>query len=186
MNAETIFWICALAGSGFFLIKVVLGLVLGLDHDAAHGAADAHLHDAAGTEDAFKVFSFYSISAFLMMFGWAGLASLHQFQLAVPVSTIVALAVGVVTMWLTARLFSAMRLFTSPGSQFHVEKLRGFKASVYQRIPGGDKSGVIQVTVEGILREVEALSSDQQPIDSFAAVEIIDIKSPHTVIVRKA
>jgi hypothetical protein len=171
MDTETLFWIAAVAGSGFFIVKVAMGLVFGLDH-AGHGAADIHLHDAGGTEDAFKIFSFYSISAFLMMFGWSGLAGMHQLELGVGLSTVLGLVVGAVVMWLTARFFGAMKKLTSTGAQFKIEELPGLRGSVYQRIPGGEGKGVIQVTVQGMTREVEAISETGVALESFTPVEV--------------
>ncbi len=185
MNTEMIFWTCGLAGSAFFVAKVMLSLVFGASDHAAHGPHDIHLHDAQGTEDAFKYLSLFSISAFVMTFGWAGLAGIHQLEFGIPLATIFATAVGGTVMYLTVSFFRATKKLTSPGAQFSVDALVGMRGTVYQRIPGEGAKGVIHITVEGVLREVDAQSENDDVIDSFSNIEVVRVAEASTVVVKK-
>ena len=184
---ELVFWVAALGGTLFFVLRVVMGLT-GMDfHAHDTGGVGAHsdfAHDAQGTFDAFKVFSLYSIAAFIMMFGWVGLAATKEMHLGHFAATLLAIVVGVGTMILTAYFFYTTRKLESTGTVFSLDALKGKRCSVYQRIPQGGR-GVIHVTQEGILREIEAINEGLGDLDSFAEVQIVGALDEKTAIVKK-
>lgn len=186
-GTEVAFWLCALGGTLFFLLRVMLVLVAGLgaeDFDADHGDLDADGHGAADSEMAFKLISFNSISGFAMMFGWAGLTGYVQFELGVWVSTVIAVAVGGLTMVLTAYMFVWANKFTSGGADFRLNDLVGQNGQVYQRIPA-DGKGKIQITFNEMMREVHAQSEKGEDIESFESVQVVRVVNPTLISVQK-
>ena len=103
---EMIFWASAIAGSLFFVMRVLLTIIGGLGvEDFSGDSVEVDHPDMADSALAFKLLSLNSISAFVMLFGWSGLTALIQFQLGAAVSTVVALVCGTAMMVLTAYLF---------------------------------------------------------------------------------
>ncbi|MDR2034697.1 MAG: hypothetical protein LBP89_08745 [Helicobacteraceae bacterium] len=62
-----VFWIAALAGTLFFILRVALSIVGGFGDDMSD--------ELVATEGAFKLLTLNSIAGFIAMFGWAGLAT---------------------------------------------------------------------------------------------------------------
>ena len=187
-GTEITFWLCALGGTLFFVLRVLLVLVAGLgsegfdvDHD---GHIDTHAHDGVDSDTAFKLISFNSISGFAMMFGWAGLTSYVQFALGPWISVVLAGLVGFLTMVLTAYMFKWAYKLTSDGADFNLEQLVGKTGQVYQRIPA-DGQGKIQIGHNDMLREVFAQSESGKDIESFATVEVRRVISPTVVSVQR-
>lgn len=190
---ENIFWFCAIGGTVFFVIRFGM-LLLGASHGDGGDFQDVDMHggdlhgdghDGSGSDAHFSVLSINSITAFIMMFGWAGLTSYKQFTLGVIASALIALIVGVLCMFFTAYLFQAARKLVSKGTVFKIEDSVGKKASVYQRIPEQGK-GRINLSVPGSnTRELDALSEDKKVIDSFKTVEIVKVVDHQTVSVRE-
>jgi membrane protein implicated in regulation of membrane protease activity len=179
-GSQTVYLACALAGTALLLFKILLGSVFG-DGDG-HGADGdaAHSH---GTEASFQLFSLYSITGFIMMFGWAGLAALNQYQLSDFTSLIIALAVGIFTSICTAGLLHMTDRLTSHGANFKIEQTVGHTGTVYQKIPGAGR-GVVQLSVNGVLRELDAVSIDGQEIASFTNVFVEKVLDAKTVLVK--
>lgn len=185
-STENIFWVCAILGSLFFLFKILVTLAGGGDLDVESDVnADAlDSIDAHGTEVAFKLISLTSISSFIMMFGWVGLASYSQFGLTTLPSLLVAFVAGLITMYLVGKLFLVAGNFTSKGASFSKTDLIGQVASVYHEIPENGR-GKIQITIAGMHREFEAESDNNQKIESFKSVKIIKLLNESTVIVKE-
>ncbi len=175
---EILFWGSALFGTLFFIIKTIFSFTGIVSEECDH--ADDLDH---GSDEAFKVVSLHSLTGFLMMFGWVGLAARVQHGLMPTLSMAMAFTAGVLMMFVTAYLFKLATRLTSPGSTFHIENLIGKRGFVYQKIPA-DGAGKIQVTVETILREVRAVSDGNEAIASFTEIEIVRIINKTTVAVR--
>lgn len=195
-NMEYTFWMCAVGGTLFFLLRVMVAVVGGFGHDDfdTDGHGDVHAHDVDGhdahdghgheSDVAFKLLSLNSVSAFIMMFGWAGLTAYSEYQLGNFLSFLIALVVGFITMMLTSYLFVLAHKLTSEGANFKIEQTVGQTAKVYQRIPANGR-GKIHITVNGMLRELDALSEGDEEIESFNPVTITEVVAPSLVRVKK-
>lgn len=182
-GTETTFWMCAIIGTAFFGIRLLLILVgFGGDHsEVGHHGGD--LSAALDADTSFSLVSINSASSFLAMFGWAGLACYVQFEMGVLLSILIAAGVGFFTMLVTAYLFHLIYKFTNVGEVFDSSQAVGEVATVYQRIPA-DGAGVIQVTVNGLTRELSAVGEQGAEIDSFAKVSVVKTVDRSTVVVK--
>jgi len=179
---QFIFWISALFGTIFFLLKTLFSFtgIFAENPDHPEIGTDSLNH---GTDDAFKVVSLHSLTGSLMMFGWVGLACSIQHVLSPTLSIFIALLAGLLMMVVTAYLFKLASKLSSPGTSFSIESILNKTALVYQSIP--DKgAGKIQVSVDNILREVKAISDKNEPIASFTQVRVVQIINKTTVSVR--
>ena len=180
---ETAFWCSAVAGTLFFILKALMMILGGVDDVQDMDAGDLAHEGTDASDVAFKLLSINSLTGFFMMFGWAGLAGLKEFQIGEFASFAVAFAIGLLSMYITASLFRGARLLVSPGSQFSIDKTVGLRATVYQMIPGNG-TGQIQVAVEGVTREIDAVSEQKEDIRSQQSVEVVRVVDDRTVSVR--
>lgn len=178
---ETVFWICALASTLFFIVRVILLVIAGgMDLDVSAG----HHGDISHPDSSFEMISLNTVTAFLMMFGWIGLACLKQFHMAAAASILIAILAGFLCMFTTAYFFKQAKRLASGGSSFSPAKTVGKKATVYQRIPAQGR-GKITVSVGDMTHEVDAVSATQEDIESFQTVEVIRVIDQMTVAVKK-
>ena len=186
ISLQSLFWICAIVGSTVFALKLLMLFIGGadfdMDPDADFDTGDAI--DGHHTEVAFKVISLTSISAFLMMFGWVGLACSEQYQLGSIVSLLVAVLIGTITMFFTAYLFKLAMKLVSSGASFNQNDIVGLKATVYQRIPAKG-TGRVQVVVGGVMREMDAITENGKELESFKNVEILKLGDGSVVTVKE-
>lgn len=175
-----VFWLCAIAGTLFFGLRILMMLVggdMGGDIDA-DGYSDS-------SDISFEIFSVHSITAFVMMFGWVGLTCHLQYGLGSVQSVIIAFLVGIIAMLVTAWLFQMAGKLVDKGAIFKIKDTVGLNASVYQQIPA-DGRGKVNVTLSGgILRELDATAADKKEIASFQTVKVVEVIDNNTVSVRK-
>lgn len=174
--SDTIFWISAIVGTTFFLLRVLMAVFGGaLDIDDSHDS-DFELHDDFQHHalPSFKLLTLHSISGFLMMFGFVGLACTNQLGFSLVQSFTGAFLAGFVVMILTACIFQGFLRLQGQGAVFAIEKTIGLIGTVYQTIPERGQ-GKIQIVVNGATRELLAQSKDNECIDSFTTVKIIRV-----------
>ncbi len=184
MDAYQLYWGFALGGSVIFLLRSLLFFV-GFDDGHSHGDVYHDTDTGHGTESSFHYLSLTSVSAFIMAFGWAGLAAKEDFHLPPSLTLISALCVGALAMIGTAWLFRLAYRCTSDGATYSLAEIVGKTAEVYERIPATGW-GRIQINVGGMLREVRAVSEDKQDIESFKRVQVVRVVDQETVAVAAA
>jgi membrane protein implicated in regulation of membrane protease activity len=178
---QKIHWIIALPATLIFIILLILTLVGNDSHDFNAG----HDHDfSSGHDDGMHIFSLKSILAFLMFYGWTGLA---VFQYGIGswfVITIISLGIGLLMMLFTAWLFFMMMKLQASGT-LDVNNAIGQNAEVYLTIPGKKKgSGQVQLIIQGTYRTLDAVTEEIEDIKTGAFVEVIDVIND-TLVVRK-
>ncbi|MBN1501298.1 MAG: hypothetical protein JW982_14155 [Spirochaetes bacterium] len=193
---DYIFFILAVFSSVFFILRVIVMIVAGgFDADASSdvsmhsdissdGAHSVHA-DNSDSLDSFHILSINSITAFIMIFGWIGLAAHRQFLFEEAISVFFAFLAGMSAMIATAYVFKFAMKLASSGSVFNINDLVGKKGNVYQRIDA-EKGGKIQITSnDEITREIDAVSYDNSTIESFCTVEVVEVINNTTVAVIK-
>lgn len=169
---DTFFWFFAIAGTILFLLRFMLMFV-----EFGEGLGEDHHADAD-----FKMLSTHSMTGFFMMFGWSGLAALHQFHLPAGWASLVAFGCGLSCLFVLRRLFRGARRLVSRGRSLNYNEAVGKCGHVYQRIPARG-TGKIIVTYEGFQHEMEAVSVNAQEIPSFTQIEVVRILDGHKAVV---
>ena len=180
---QSIFWFCALLGSGFFVLNTLASFFSGIDTGVDIASHQVSHEGVGGTDSAFQLISLTSLTGFIMMFGWMGLASYDQMNLGVALALPIALISGAATMYITAWIFRSAKRLTSPGSVFDVHQTIGKTATVYAKIPAHGK-GQIQIVVADLTHEIDALSEDHSEIESTSSVTVVAVIDQSTVIVK--
>lgn len=184
-GALRIFYTIGLA-SGLVLVLQMAMMFFGFD---GGGDADADadvdgdvggdLHDGGGG----SVFSVRTINAFLVGFGWTGVAMLRSGS-SVPVATLVAFLVGLAFMM---AVFALMRLVYSLRASGTIDYRNavGEIGQVYVTVgPGMEKTGQVEVMVQGRLCTVAAMTRAQRVLSGRTRVRVVDVVDRGTLLVE--
>jgi hypothetical protein len=178
MGLGTVYLICAIAGGTILVLRVIL-MVLGLDNSDVAGDMDI-AEGVEGHGGGFNILSLQSISGFFTMFGLVGMGLL-QINVAEPLSFVGALAAGSITAWATGMIFLSMRRLQSDGTMV-IQNAVGQIGTVYLTIPE-QGTGVVNVTVQGAQRTLDANSEKGQRIPTGKLVRVVGIAAGKILIV---
>lgn len=176
---EQVFWGIALIAS-VFLIFVLASTFLGGDADGFDGDVDADIEGDTGI--GFQFFTFKNLVAFFTIFGWSGISFLEA-GMSKGIVILLATICGLAMMFVMAFLFYQMRKMTSSGT-LKMENAIGQIGSVYLTI-GANRSriGKVQITVQGALRELEALTDENADLPTNAVVKVNEVTANGILIV---
>lgn len=178
----TWFSVPALAGTGIFLVRLILmfigGSDLGLEIEHPDGA-DVHVGDVAD----FKILSIQAIAAFAMGFGWGGLGVLKGSDwnpwLAVPVG----IGCGIAMVWLLAILLKGAYDLQSSGN-IYIANAIGVEGSVYVTVPAEKQgTGQVQVVIDNRQCMYNAVT-DGEALASRTRVRVVGVNDDNTVTVQ--
>jgi hypothetical protein len=179
---EHIYWIIAFPSSLAFIIQLIMTF-FGADADAdvdieVDGDFDAD-DGGAGTQ----FFTIKNLIAFFTIFSWTGIACLKA-GVSPGISVVIAFVAGLLMMWIMTFIFYLMSKLTHSGS-LDMRNAIGQIGEVYLTIPEDQKGmGKVQVKIQGALRELDALTLENQPIPTGKLIKITEITSTGTLIVE--
>jgi len=178
---EQIFWGIALIASVFFVFVLVTTLIGG-DTDGIDGDVDAGIEGDTGI--GFQFFSFKNIVAFFTIFGWSGISFLEA-GMSKGIVVLLAAVCGLAMMFVMAFLMYQMLKMTSSGT-LRMENAIGQIGEVYLTI-GANRSrmGKVQVTVQGALRELDALTDEERDLSTNTVITVKEITSNGILIVSQ-
>lgn len=171
VNSGSVFWFCALAGSGLFFIQLMINLF---------GMGDAD----SGSDDIrhFKWLSIQAVTGFLMIFGWTAITCQNEFDQALLPTVAISLVAGLIAALIIHFLIQFTKRLQSSGSIYRIEEAIGKEAYVYQCIPKGGL-GKITVSLQHLTHEIDAISDQDADLKSFSRVKIIKKADDNTVVV---
>lgn len=177
---ENLFLLCAIAGGGVLVLRLVL-MLLGIGDDHSFGAET----DAGGLEHSdhdvgTRLLSIQGVSAFLMMFGLVGMALTRESHAPVPLALLGALVAGVASMWVVARLYAMMARLQSSGT-LDLASAVGQEGTVYLTIRPGT-GGQVQVTVQGRLGVYDAHSKAGGEIATGREIRVVGVRAGQLVV----
>lgn len=204
-GVEKVFFICALVGGLLFIGRMILAFIGGQHHGdvGGDGGGGFDLHHDAGfdgghdvghnagqdvdtghdSDSSFKLLSLQGVTAFFMMFGLVGLALSKQGGAATLGATAGAVIAGFFSMWVMAKIFKGMSRLQSDGTM-DIRNAVDLEGTVYLRIPA-EGEGKIQITVQGSLREMTAISKYKTEIKTGERVVVDSITGDNILVVRK-
>ncbi len=203
----TLFLIAAVVGGTVLVCQFALTL-LGLSHesgdvghqldgdmqvdsqwsDSVQGdhAGDAHsdAHEHANSSHIFSVISFRTLVAAIAFFGVSGRAALSA-GYEPSTSFILAVIVGVGAMYGMYWLMQAVASLNSSGNE-RIGNALGREATVYLRIPAARMgAGKVQMSLQNRIVEYQALTDEDEALQSGESVEVVDVAGSDTVYVRR-
>ena len=183
---ELFFLVCAIGGTLIFVIRTILMFAgisgaeadcdLSLDTDL-DGASDSD------SDDSFSFISVQSVTSFLMMFGWVGLAMMVESGLSAFIAILGGIAAGLITVLILKKIFKFFLGFKSDGTM-RIKTALGAPGKVYLRIPA-EGSGQIEVEVDGRLKIFDAVSKSKEEIKTGEAVTVVWIQDNNVLVVEK-
>lgn len=178
---EQTYWITALVGSGLFLIIFILTFVGGGDADMD---ADGTDFDADDGGVGFQFFTFKNVIAFFTIFGWTGIICIDN-QLSNTITIIISSIAGLIMMVLTSLLFFWMNSLAESGT-LKIKNAIGSIGEVYLPIGAKRSSiGKIQIKVQGSLRELEAITDNEEELATTTIVKVLEVVSSEILLVEK-
>ena len=176
---ELIFTICAAIGGGLFLIRLILQLV-GFTFDLpSEQMGDV---DLSSTDASFKMLSVLGAVAFLMMFGLAGRAMLATLPGQALPALGVAVAAGLFSTWMIAKMFTLMMKLQSGGLS-NPQNAVGREGTVYLNIPAND-TGKVKISVNGRLSVLDARSEKRETIATGTRVRVVRVADGNNLMVE--
>lgn len=198
---EKVFWIFAFPSSILFVLQVIMTFI-GVEHSTdfhtdilggvLHGVHDLPHdhnlgHSGENSSDAldvkFRLFTIRSILAFFTVFSWAGIATSRSGMSHIS-SIIIAVALGFILMFIVSFIYYSASRLVEDGTM-DIKNAIGKIGEVYLTIPKKEKGiGKIQVEIQGVLREMEAITYGEE-IENGEKVIVIRIVDNQLLLVEK-
>lgn len=173
------FWYIAIPTSLIFVIQSVLTFS-GLD--ASDGIEADFDSDFSDTDAPFQLFSFRNLINFLLGFSWGGISFYHYIDSPILLLT-VAIIVGMVFVGFFFLVIKQL-LKLGENNTFTIEKALFKTGNVYLRVPANKTgTGIVQVSVNGTVRELKALS-DSTELATGTLIKVIGFEN-EMVLVQK-
>lgn len=158
---EKIYWVVALIASAILIILLILTLLGGDTEDMDAGDVDADVEGDYGI--GFQFLSFKNLMGFLTIFGWSGIACLDE-GLSKGFTVLISVICGLLMMLAMASLFYYLGKLQSSGT-LRLKSALNQVGEVYLTIGAGrSKIGKVSITVQGTLRELEALTDEEKDL----------------------
>ncbi|WP_298364322.1 hypothetical protein [uncultured Lutibacter sp.] len=178
---EQTYWVIALIASAIFLVIFVLTFIGGGDTDME---ADASNFEADDGGVGFQFFTFKGFIGFFTIFGWSGITCIDN-GLSTSATLIISFVAGLAMMILTSLLFYMMHKMAESGT-LKMKNAIGVICEVYLPIGANrSKMGKVQIKVQGSLRELEAITDEDEDLKTGAMVKVTEIISAEILLVEK-
>jgi hypothetical protein len=178
---EKVFWIIALPSTLIFL-GILIMTFFGGDVGDDIGGADMEIDADDGI--GFQFITFKNLVGFFTIFGWIGIASIRN-GASMSVTLIAAFLSGLAMMFIMAGIYYLLSSLVDDGT-LKVNNAIGRLGEVYMNIPlKGEGFGKIQITVQGSLRTMEAVTNDKEMLKVGSIVKVKDIIDGHILLVTK-
>lgn len=184
IKSGSVFWFCALTGSGMFFIQFIINILGGTNQDNFDVGDTIDASSDAADANRFKWFSMQAITGFLMMFGWTAITCQSEFGLKNIPTIGISIASGIFAALIIRSIFKYAKKLQSSGSSYRIEDAIGKEAYIYQSIPK-DGIGKISISLQNFTHEIDAISRNSEALSSFTRVKIIEIKDDNTVVVEQ-
>lgn len=131
-----------------------------------------------------SMFSVQGVVTFLMVMGWVAIVSINSGANPV-VAILIGCGLGVLTMYLVARLMFASRRLTENGT-VDIHNAIGETGTVYIPVPPkGKGEGKINLYLQGRFVEVNCISAEEEMIPTGAEVRVTDVRNGLLVVEKQ-
>ncbi|MBW8331945.1 MAG: hypothetical protein K0M40_07985 [Prolixibacteraceae bacterium] len=177
-----IYWVITAPATLIFILLVIL-TIFGSDMDSGvHTGFDSSIAD--GDSIPFQFLSVKSIVGFFVMFGWSGLGLLSA-GVASWLAILLSVICGLLMMLAMASLFYFMSKLTENGT-LNMKNAIGKLGEVYLTIPANRKGmGKVQLTVQGSIQTLDAISDDPEAITTSSLIEVLDVIDQQILLVKR-
>ncbi|EDP71068.1 hypothetical protein FBALC1_01252 [Flavobacteriales bacterium ALC-1] len=173
-----VYWLVAIIGSIVFSIVMIMAFAGGDADDIGDVDSDFDGDVGAG----FQFISFKNLIGFFTIFGWSGIACIDA-GLSKPMTILISVICGLLMMLIMAALFYFIHKLADSGTLKYKNAIDAV-GEVYLTI-GSDRSkmGKVTVSVQGTMRELDALTDSLTELKSGTIIKVVDVTSNGILIV---
>ncbi len=177
---EKVYWVIAGVSSIIFIILLILTLIGG-DTEGIDGDVDAEIDGDTGI--GFQFLSFKNLMGFLTIFGWSGISCLDA-GLSKPLTITISIFCGLLMMFAMASIFYYLGKLQSSGT-LQLKNALNQIGEVYLTIGSKrSKIGKVSITVQGSLRELDALTEEDRDLLQGDVVKVKEVTKNGILIVE--
>ncbi len=177
---EKTYWVIAGISSVIFIILLILTLVGG-DTDGVDGDVDLEVEGDTGIN--FQFLSFKNLMGFFTIFGWSGISCLDA-GFSNSLTVFVSVICGLLMMLTMASLFYYLAKLQSSGT-LKLKNALNQIGEVYLTVGANRSSiGKISITVQGTLRELDALTEETRDLTQGDVVRVKQVTDNGILIVE--
>jgi len=174
-----IMWGIAIPFSIIFIIQMVMTFVGMGDQGDATGDADVD----ADMQMPMHFFTFRNLVNFFLGFSWTGI-SFYETIDSKAWLTFLGVIIGLVLVTIVMALLYALSKAVQSGN-IDINNAVGRMATVYYTIPASGKgAGKVQMSVQQVIREYDAMTELNEPIPTGRSVRIKSVIDAHTLLVE--
>lgn len=181
-----IYWVITAPSTLIFLLLLVL-TIFGSDADTdiqTDVQTDVGHTFIDGDGIPFQFLSVKNIVGFFTLFGWSGLGFISV-GMAPWLVIILSFICGFMMMLAMATLFYFMSKLAESGNM-NLKNAIGRSGEVYLTIPANRKGlGKVQVTVQGTLETLDAVTDDTEDIPTSSLIQVKDVINNQILLVRR-
>ena len=173
-----VYWLVAIIGSLIFTVVMIMAFTGGDADDIGEVDSDMDADAGAG----FQFITFKNLVGFFTIFGWSGIACIDA-GLSKPLTIIISVISGLLMMVIMAALFYFISKLSDSGTLNYKNAIDAV-GEVYLTI-GADRSkmGKVSVSVQGTMRELDALTDSLTELKSGTIIKVVDVTSNGILIV---
>ena len=177
-----VYWVITVPATVIFVLLLIL-TIFGSDLESDVQTGFDH-SIADGDSIPFQFLSVKNIVGFFTMFGWSGLGFLSA-GLAPWLVIMLSIICGLSMMVAMATLFYFMSKLTDSGT-LDLKNAIGHLGEVYLTIPANRNGmGKVQLTVQGSIRTLDAITDDQETIVTSSLIEVLDVIDQQILLVKR-
>ena len=177
---EKVYWFIAIIASLFFVVQLVLSLI-GSEVDTD---LDVDAEIDADTGIGFHFFTLKNLVAFFTIFGWVGLACIEK-NYSNGFTILFSVLSGLAMMTVMAWLYYLSSKLKHNGTM-NIKNALNQVGEVYLTIPANQSGkGKVMINVQGAVRELEALTKDNQDIKTGEIIEVVSIENKILIVTKK-
>ncbi len=177
---EKVYWVIAGISSVIFIILLIMTIVGG-DTEGIDGDVDADIDGDTGI--GFQFLSFKNLMGFLTIFGWSGISCLDA-SLSKPLTITISIFCGLLMMFAMASIFYYLGKLQSSGT-LQLKNALNQIGEVYLTVGSKrSKIGKVSITVQGSLRELEALTEEDRDLVQGDVVKVKEVTKNGILIVE--
>jgi len=170
----TILTYISLIAGGILILLMLLSLLGGLDLDLDIGSSTDVDTDAGGVGLIKGALTFISVSSWIIK---VLLASNKHIGVALGIGILAGLAAIIFLSYIFKLL-----LKNDSNVNWKIEDAMFESGEVYLKIPSGGGSGIVNVNINGVQREIKALSNDNQEIKTGTPIKVLEIDGEYVKV----
>jgi len=175
-----IMWGIAIPVSIIFIIQMIMTFLGIGDHGDFSGDPDVEIE----MQIPFHLFTFRNFVNFFLGFSWTGISLYDVISNKVWLNLLCVL-IGLLLVAIVMAIFYAFSKTIHSGN-IDIKNAEGKIATVYFTIPATGKGiGKIQMSIQQAVREYDAISENEEPIQTGALVRVKKVIDAHTLLVDR-